>query len=143
MRSGWSPPQLLDLSHLHDHHPSYILIVPQSAPLTFTSSAPRPRHPWSSGGAFQGGKRGGVGPPRQPQVADPPQSAGFCLQLPTLVSVASSFLALPRGPIFARPPHQALHQHLSQHSQSLPARPRFLPSPLKYSVPDQNPMFPH
>ena len=74
--------------------------------LTFSSLASRPRHPLVIRGSFPAWKDKEVLDPPGRQVADPPQSPGFCLQLPTLLSLPAAFL-LSKPTIFSRPPHQA------------------------------------
>lgn len=126
MRSGWSAGR--PLSSWTSHTYTTTLHTYSSClnlHLTFSSLASRPRHPWSSGGAFQGGKKGRCW---TPQAATGGGSSPITRVLPPTphTRLSCQQLSCSPGPtIFPRPPHQP---HLSQHSQSLPARPRFLPS---------------
>ena len=125
MRSGWSPPQLLDLSHLHDHHPSYILIVPQSAPHFLIISLP-PTAPLVIRGSFPGRKEGEVlDPPGSHRWRILPNQQGFASNSPHSSELPAAFLLSRRHPGTTRPPSPPVP---AKHSQSLPARPRFLPS---------------
>ena len=95
---GWSPPQLLDLSHLHDHHPSYILIVPQSAPHFHIISLP-PTAPLVIRGSFPGRKEGEVlDPPGSHRWRILPNQQGFASNSPHSSQLPAAFLLSLEAP---------------------------------------------
>ena len=140
MRSGWlvgcSPPQLLDLSHLHDHPPSIhthratictshflIISLPPTAPLGHQrGSAFQIRRCWT---------------PQADRWLILPNHQGFAPNSPHS-SPCQQLSCSPKPTIFSRP--LFLLASIPNPCQLGHA---FCCPPLKYSVPDQNPMFPH